>query len=167
VNVKPDESGDGPISAPSMMRRERTADGRGLTWSTSAEARPQGALNLDAAGKNNVVSYLVQAVRRDHPAIRSRITTTGPQSHCVAGWRVDRDDVSGFRLDGRMARVCAGGGAGCPDALPWHVCHHGGASRHAASDEPWASHRGTARRRRRRAQLRIAQRPDRLDPGMD
>ncbi len=132
VNVTPDSFSDGGrLRTLDDARRhvERLmAEGADVIDIGGESTRPQGARTVDAEEELRRVVPLVQAVRRDHPAVPISVDTTKAavaHASLEAGASIV-NDVSAFRLDDAMARRVRGRGrGGCPDALAWRRCHHG------------------------------------------
>jgi dihydropteroate synthase len=118
VNVTPDSFSDGGrILTLDDARRhvERLiAEGADAVDIGGESTRPQGARAVDAEEEQRRVVPLVRAVRRDHPAVPISVDTTKAAvayASLEAGASII-NDVSAFRLDDAMARVCAAAGAG-------------------------------------------------------
>jgi dihydropteroate synthase len=118
VNVTPDSFSDGGrILTLDDARRhvERLiAEGADAVDIGGESTRPQGARAVDAEEEQRRVVPLVQAVRRDHPAVPISVDTTKAAvayASLEAGASIV-NDVSGFRLDDAMARICGAAGAG-------------------------------------------------------
>ncbi len=118
VNVTPDSFSDGgrlPTLEDARRHVERLiAEGADVIDIGGESTRPQGARAVDAEEERRRVVPLVQAVRRDHPAVPISVDTTKAavaHASLEAGASIV-NDVSAFRLDDAMARVCAAAGAG-------------------------------------------------------
>jgi dihydropteroate synthase len=118
VNVTPDSFSDGgrlPTLDDARRHVERLiAEGADVIDIGGESTRPQGARGVDAEEEQRRVVPLVQAVRRDHPAVPISVDTTKAavaSASLEAGASIV-NDVSAFRLDNAMARVCAAAGAG-------------------------------------------------------
>jgi dihydropteroate synthase len=118
VNMTPDSFSDGGrILTLEDARRhvERLiAEGADAVDIGGESTRPQGARAVDAEEEQRRVVPLVQVVRRDHPAVPISVDTTKAAvayASLEAGASIV-NDVSGFRLDDAMARICGAAGAG-------------------------------------------------------
>jgi dihydropteroate synthase len=118
VNVTPDSFSDGgrlPTLDDARRHVERLiAEGADVVDIGGESTRPQGARAVDAEEEQRRVVPLVEAVRRDHPAVPISVDTTKAAvayASLEAGASIV-NDVSAFRLDDAMARVCAAAGAG-------------------------------------------------------
>ncbi len=118
VNVTPDSFSDGGrLRTLDDARRhvERLmAEGADVIDIGGESTRPQGARTVDAEEERRRVVPLVQAVRRDHPAVPISVDTTKAAvayASLEAGASIV-NDVSAFRLDDAMAGVCRAAGAG-------------------------------------------------------
>jgi dihydropteroate synthase len=118
VNVTPDSFSDGGrILTLDDARRhvERLiAEGADAVDIGGESTRPQGARAVDAEEEQRRVVPLVEAVCRDHPAVPISVDTTKAAvayASLEAGASIV-NDVSGFRLDDAMARICGAAGAG-------------------------------------------------------
>ncbi len=118
VNVTPDSFSDGgrlPTLDDARRRVERLiAEGADVVDIGGESTRPQGARPVDVEEEQRRVVPLVQAVRREHPAVPISVDTS-KSAVAVASLEVGAsivNDVSAFRLDDAMPRVCAAAGAG-------------------------------------------------------
>jgi dihydropteroate synthase len=118
VNVTPDSFSDGGrlLTLDEARRHvERLiAEGADAVDIGGESTRPQGARAVDAEEEQRRVVPLVEAVCRDHPAVPISVDTTKAAvayASLEAGASIV-NDVSAFRLDDAMARVCAAAGAG-------------------------------------------------------
>ncbi len=118
VNVTPDSFSDGGrLASVDDARRlvdRLVAEGADVIDVGGESTRPQGAQAVDAAEEQRRVVPVVQAVRRDHPAMPISVDTTKAAvayASLGAGASIV-NDVSAFRLDASMARVCAAARAG-------------------------------------------------------
>ena len=118
VNVTPDSFSDGGRLATIDDARRHVdrliAEGADVIDIGGESTRPQGARAVDAEEEQRRVIPVVLAVRRDHPAMPISVDTTkAPVAYASleAGASIV-NDVSAFRLDAAMGRVCAGAGAG-------------------------------------------------------
>jgi dihydropteroate synthase len=118
VNVTPDSFSDGgrlPTLDDARRHVERLiAEGADVVDIGGESTRPQGARPVDVEEEQRRVVPLVQAVRREHPAVPISVDTS-KSAVAVASLEVGAsivNDVSAFRLDDAMPRVCAAAGAG-------------------------------------------------------
>ena len=118
VNVTPDSFSDGGrLTSVDDARRivdAMIADGADVIDIGGESTRPQGATPVSVDEELRRVMPVLEASRRDHPDIPISVDTvksTVAASALRAGASII-NDVSGFRLDGRMAGVCRAGGAG-------------------------------------------------------
>ena len=118
VNVTPDSFSDGGrlITVDDARRHvdQLVVEGADVIDIGGESTRPQGAQAVDADEEQRRVLPVVEAVRRDHPAIPISVDTTKAAvayASLEAGASIV-NDVSAFRLDGSMARICATSGAG-------------------------------------------------------
>jgi dihydropteroate synthase len=118
VNVTPDSFSDGGrLATPDDARRHvdrLIAEGADVIDVGGESTRPQGARVVDAEEEQRRVVPVVTAVRRDHPGIPISVDTS---KAAVAYAALEAgasavNDVSAFRLDEAMPRVCAASGAG-------------------------------------------------------
>jgi dihydropteroate synthase len=118
VNVTPDSFSDGGhLHSLDDARRHvdrLVAEGADVVDVGGESTRPQGALPVDEGEELRRVLPVIEAVLRDHPSVPVSIDTV--KSHVAAAALAAGasivNDVSGFRLDGSMAGVCAAGRAG-------------------------------------------------------
>jgi len=90
------------------------ADGADIIDIGGESTRPQGATPVSVDEELRRVIPVIEAMRRDHPRTPMSIDTvksTVAHTALNAGASIV-NDVSAFRLDSAMARVCAEGGAG-------------------------------------------------------
>ncbi len=118
VNVTPDSFSDGGrlVTVDDARRHvdRLVAEGADVIDVGGESTRPQGAQAVDADEEQRRVVPVIAAVRRDHPAIPISVDTTKAAvayASLEAGASIV-NDVSAFRLDDAMARVCASSGAG-------------------------------------------------------
>jgi len=118
VNVTPDSFSDGGRILTLDDARHHVerliAEGADAVDIGGESTRPQGARAVDAEEEQRRVVPLVQAVRRDHPAVPISVDTTKAvvaYASLEAGASIV-NDVSAFRLDDAMARICGAAGAG-------------------------------------------------------
>jgi len=118
VNVTPDSFSDGGrlLTLDDARRHvERLiAEGADAVDIGGESTRPQGARAVGEEEERRRVVPLVQVVRRDYPAVPISVDTTKAavaSASLEAGASIV-NDVSAFRLDDAMARVCAAAGAG-------------------------------------------------------
>jgi dihydropteroate synthase len=118
VNVTPDSFSDGGRLATVDDARRHVdrliAEGADVVDIGGESTRPQGAREVDADEERRRVLPVVQAVRLDHPGVPISVDTTKAavaSASLEAGASIV-NDVSAFRLDAGMARVCAASGAG-------------------------------------------------------
>jgi dihydropteroate synthase len=118
VNMTPDSFSDGGrlLTLDDARRHvdRLVAEGADVIDIGGESTRPQGARSVDAEEELRRVVPLVQASRRDHPAVPISVDTTKAavaRASLEAGASIV-NDVSAFRLDDAMARVCAAAGAG-------------------------------------------------------
>jgi dihydropteroate synthase len=118
VNVTPDSFSDGGrLSSVDDARRlidAMVGDGADIVDIGGESTRPQGAKPVGADEELRRVMPVVEAVLSDHPATPISIDTVKAavaERALNAGASII-NDVSGFRLDSRMASICATGGAG-------------------------------------------------------
>lgn len=118
VNVTPDSFSDGGrLTTVDDARRlidAMISDGADVIDIGGESTRPQGATPVDADEELRRVMPVVEAMLRDHPATPVSVDTV---KSTVAGRALRAgasivNDVSGFRLDSAMSRVCAEGRAG-------------------------------------------------------
>jgi dihydropteroate synthase len=118
ANVTPDSFSDGGrLRTVDDVRRhvdQMIRDGADVIDIGGESTRPQGAIPVDADEELRRVLPAIEAVRRDHPEIPISIDTVKARvaREALAAGAAIVNDVSGFRLDGQMARVCADGKAG-------------------------------------------------------
>ena len=118
VNVTPDSFSDGGRLATLDDARRHVdrliAEGADVIDVGGESTRPQGAQVVDAEEERRRVVPVIQAVRREHPSIPISLDTTKAAvayASLEAGASIV-NDVSAFRLDEAMPRVCAAAGAG-------------------------------------------------------
>lgn len=118
VNVTPDSFSDGGwLATVDDARRlvdRLIAEGADVIDVGGESTRPQGASPVDAGEEQRRVLPVVTAVRSDHPGVPISVDTTKAsiaRAALEAGASIV-NDVSAFRLDAEMARVCAAAGAG-------------------------------------------------------
>jgi dihydropteroate synthase len=118
VNVTPDSFSDGgQLATVDDARRhvdQLVAEGADVIDIGGESTRPQGAEPVDEKEERGRVLPVVMAVRRDHPTVPISVDTTKAvvaTAALEAGASIV-NDVSAFRLDAGMARVCAAAGAG-------------------------------------------------------
>ena len=118
VNVTPDSFSDGGrLSSVDDARRlidTLVAEGADVIDVGGESTRPQGATPVDAGEELRRVIPVIEAAVRDHPAVPVSIDTVKAavaERALEAGASIV-NDVSGFRLDPRMAEACGRGGAG-------------------------------------------------------
>ena len=118
VNVTPDSFSDGGrfVTVDDARRHvdRLVAEGADVIDVGGESTRPQGAQAVGADEEQRRVVPVIAAVRRDHPAIPISVDTTKAviaYASLEAGASIV-NDVSAFRLDDAMARVCASSGAG-------------------------------------------------------
>jgi dihydropteroate synthase len=118
VNVTPDSFSDGGrLQSLDAVRRHvdrMVAEGADVIDVGGESTRPQGALAVSVDEELRRVAPAIGAIRLDHPDVPLSIDTVKAR---VAGEALSLgasivNDVSGFRLDGEMASVCACAGAG-------------------------------------------------------
>jgi len=118
VNVTPDSFSDGgrlaSIDDARRLVDAMIADGADVIDVGGESTRPQGAMPVGADEELRRVMPVVEAVLKDHPRVPISVDTVKSD---VADRTLRRgasivNDVSGFRLDGNMAAVCATSGAG-------------------------------------------------------
>lgn len=118
VNATPDSFSDGgehatPERALAHARR-LLAEGADLLDVGGESTRPQGAVPVSAAEERARVVPVVRLLRRELPDVPITVDTVKAE---VAEAALDEgaeaiNDVSGFRLDPRMAQICARTGCG-------------------------------------------------------
>ena len=118
VNMTPDSFSDGGMlrSVDDARRHvdHLVSDGADVIDIGGESTRPQGAKPVNADEELGRVIPVVEAVRRDHPALPISVDTVKARvAHAAlrAGASIV-NDVSAFRLDADMAAVCAEGEAG-------------------------------------------------------
>jgi dihydropteroate synthase len=118
VNMTPDSFSDGGrlLTLDDARRHvdRLVAEGADVIDIGGESTRPQGARSVDAEEELRRVVPLVQAARRDHPAVPISVDTTKAavaRASLEAGASIV-NDVSAFRLDDAMAGVCRAAGAG-------------------------------------------------------
>lgn len=118
LNVTPDSFSDGGRFAgvdDALAHAERmVAEGADMLDVGGESTRPQGAEPVDAAEERRRVVPVVTALRRAFPHLPLSVDTVKAEVAAAAleaGAQVV-NDVSGFRLDSRMAETCAAAGAG-------------------------------------------------------
>jgi dihydropteroate synthase len=118
VNVTPDSFSDGGSVVTLDDARRRVdrliAEGADVIDVGGESTRPQGAQVVDAEEERRRVVPVIQAVRREHPSMPISVDTTKAavaHASLEAGASIV-NDVSAFRLDEAMPRVCAAAGAG-------------------------------------------------------
>jgi dihydropteroate synthase len=118
VNVTPDSFSDGGrlVTLDDARRHvERLiAEGADMIDVGGESTRPQGAQVVDADEEQRRVVPVIEAVHRDHPSVPISVDTTKAAvayASLEAGASIV-NDVSAFRLDEAMPRVCAAAGAG-------------------------------------------------------
>jgi dihydropteroate synthase len=118
LNVTPDSFSDGgqfgSVDAAVARAVEMVREGADVIDVGGESTRPQGAKPVDVAEELRRVLPILRAVRRELPDIPLSIDTVKAS---VAAAALDDgaqivNDVSGMRLDGRMAATCAEKGAG-------------------------------------------------------
>ncbi len=118
MNVTPDSFSDGGrlVSVDDARRHtdRLVAEGADVIDVGGESTRPQGAQAVDADQEQRRVLPVIEAVRRDHPAIPISVDTTkAAVAYAALGAGASIvNDVSAFRLDAAMARVCVDAGAG-------------------------------------------------------
>jgi dihydropteroate synthase len=118
VNVTPDSFSDGGrLQTVDDVRRhvERlVGEGADVIDVGGESTRPQGAMPVDAGGELRRVIPAVESIVADFPGIPVSIDTVKARvaAEAIAAGASIVNDVSGFRLDGEMARVCARAKAG-------------------------------------------------------
>jgi dihydropteroate synthase len=118
VNVTPDSFSDGGrLRSLDEARRHMdrlVAEGADVLDIGGESTRPQGATPVSQDEEMQRVIPVVHAARADHPDIPVSVDTVkaGVAREALAGGASIINDVSGFRLDRDMPRVCVGGGAG-------------------------------------------------------
>src|SRR5215475_4462156 len=118
VNVTPDSFSDGGRFATLDDARRHVerliAEGADVIDVGGESTRPQGPQAVDAEEEQRRVVPVIEAVRRDHPAVPISVDTTKAAvayASLEAGASIV-NDVSAFRLDDAMPRVCSAAGAG-------------------------------------------------------
>lgn len=118
VNATPDSFSDGGrLHSLDDARRHvdrLIAEGADVIDVGGESTRPQGAIPVDAEEELRRVIPVIEAVRADHPDVPLSVDTVKSrvaQAAIAAGASIV-NDVSGFRLDRKMAGVCAAAGAG-------------------------------------------------------
>jgi dihydropteroate synthase len=118
LNVTPDSFSDGgqwmsPDQA-TARAKEMVADGADAIDVGGESTRPQGAVTLDADEELRRVLPVIESLRTALPDTPISIDTTKSvvAERALAAGAVIVNDVSGFRLDPHMSRVCAKSGAG-------------------------------------------------------
>jgi dihydropteroate synthase len=118
VNVTPDSFSDGGRLATLDDARRQVdrliAEGADVIDIGGESTRPQGARAVDAEEERRRVVPVIEVVSRDHPSIPISVDTT---KAAVAYASLESgasivNDVSAFRLDEAMSRVCVAAGAG-------------------------------------------------------
>ena len=118
VNVTPDSFSDGGRLATIDDARRwidtLIAEGADAIDIGGESTRPQGATPVAADDELRRVIPVVEASVRDHPQLPVSVDTTKSvvAKHALDAGASIVNDVSGFRLDSAMPRVCARGGAG-------------------------------------------------------
>jgi dihydropteroate synthase len=118
VNVTPDSFSDGGLLVTVDDARRHVdqlvAEGADVIDIGGESTRPQGAHAIDPDEEQRRVMPVLEAALRDHPGIPISVDTTKAAvayAALEAGASIV-NDVSAFRLDSAMARVCATSGAG-------------------------------------------------------
>jgi dihydropteroate synthase len=118
LNVTPDSFSDGGrfVSVDAAVTHAATmvAEGADVIDVGGESTRPQGARPVDLAEELDRVLPVVAALRRSLPGIPLSVDTVKSEVAAAAleeGAHII-NDVSGFRLDPQMERVCAAGRAG-------------------------------------------------------
>lgn len=118
VNVTPDSFSDGGdfFSTPAAVEQgvRQVEQGADILDIGGESTRPQGATPVDAAEECRRVLPVLSALRSRLPeAVLSVDTVKSEIAERALGEGADIiNDVSAFRLDERVARICAGAGAG-------------------------------------------------------
>lgn len=118
VNVTPDSFSDGGrLTSLDDARRHidrLVREGADVIDIGGESTRPQGAMPVSADEELRRVMPVLLAAKRDHPDIPLSIDTVKARvaHEALAAGASIVNDVSAFRLDDDMARVCAEGGAG-------------------------------------------------------
>ena len=118
VNVTPDSFSDGgrlrTLDEARLHADRLIADGADVIDVGGESTRPQGATVVDAGEEMRRVLPVVAAVVADHPGIPVSVDTVKAlvAEAAIAEGASIVNDVSGFRLDAEMPRVCARAGAG-------------------------------------------------------
>ena len=118
LNVTPDSFSDGGnfLSCDHAVARagELLEGGADVIDVGGESTRPQGAVAVDASEERRRVVPVIAAIRARWPQATLSVDTVKSEVACAAldaGAHII-NDVSGFRLDPRMPRVCAEHGAG-------------------------------------------------------
>jgi dihydropteroate synthase len=118
LNVTPDSFSDGGrfFSVDDALARAETllAEGADIIDVGGESTRPQGAMPVDAAEECRRVLPVIAEVRRRFPEVVISVDTVKSEvaEHALAAGAAIVNDVSAFRLDERMADVCARASAG-------------------------------------------------------
>ncbi len=118
LNITPDSFSDGGLfddSRSALLQADRMLrDGADMLDVGGESTRPQGAAPVDAEAESARVVPVITALRREFPDVPISVDTVKAsvaQRALDAGADVV-NDVSGFRIDPRMAETCAAAGAG-------------------------------------------------------
>ncbi|MGQ0714036.1 MAG: dihydropteroate synthase [Gemmatimonadaceae bacterium] len=118
LNVTPDSFSDGGafFSADDALRHAEAmiAQGADIIDVGGESTRPQGATPVDAAEEGRRVLPVIAAVRETFPDVVVSIDTVKAEvaERALRGGAAIVNDVSAFRLDARMAEICAEARAG-------------------------------------------------------
>jgi dihydropteroate synthase len=118
LNVTPDSFSDGGrfFSAQAALERAETllAEGADIIDVGGESTRPQGATPVDADEEARRVVPVITSIKERFPEAIISVDTVKAEvaDRALAAGASIVNDVSAFRLDPRMAQVCARGGAG-------------------------------------------------------
>src|SRR4051812_2723157 len=118
LNVTPDSFSDGgrwmSVEQATAHAKEMVHEGANIIDVGGESTRPQGAVVVDAGEEIHRVLPVIESLRSELPSIPISIDTTksAVAKRALDAGAVIVNDVSGFRLDPAMGKVCALAGAG-------------------------------------------------------